>query len=661
MPIDDSSSVEALRAEVERSASDAANAPPTITVADVLSELAHGTDIPPGAARTPTENSAIDEPTHADRFAENLEDRLRTSFDASTAEAEPSTSIEGSREGEEPTAERGSEPSRASGMSALDVSTLSERGASPTQSRRDWSSDDVITFGSDRPAAADAQRYASGTDEVDGLEAAAVHSSVEDSAPALDEIGTLDDPLDATTAEWMAPDVASKTSSREDADLDLPGVSGIEVVIDRDFLPVARSAAEHIDALERWDSEQEAEHRASYADAFVIDDAAHAIDDATTDIETYAHDAASPASSVADAENVAHYADEAADLSELDDSGAAAEAPETVESAVSVAQATIDDANDAKAALSATRAGQSDADASLGEDESMAVRQIEGDSPLIRADASSVSATDVHAGPLDEVSTPPVVSAATTSLVRPNVVRTSLVPSSHAPPTLAPVLLAPASSEAVGDEGTEERDDSSEVVRAPIAPGSAVAAESAAHPPTKGLRVGAVADRTDEPTLLDDELAGFRLQPGEAVAEPVPIPGMDAMLAVAGSIDDFVAEVKDSGSTSEGYILTEDRASNDGNDAQRLFAGSALARALRSVAGAVEPRGAIPPMDPLAVGERDLQALVIRAEMQAHVLSTLEMVARRVRAGELVLSVDSGASPEAVLASVLASILSPRT
>ena len=75
------------------------------------------------------------------------------------------------------------------------------------------------------------------------------------------------------------------------------------------------------------------------------------------------------------------------------------------------------------------------------------------------------------------------------------------------------------------------------------------------------------------------------------------------------------------------------------------------------------------PMSPsaeIAVGghaahaEADLQDFVSRSDAREHAAAILEVVARRVRGGDIVPSIDAGASPEAVLASVLATILSQR-
>ncbi len=183
--------------------------------------------------------------------------------------------------------------------------------------------------------------------------------------------------------------------------------------------------------------------------------------------------------------------------------------------------------------------------------------------------------------------------------------------------------------------------------------------------------------RYEAPALLDAELAGFSLRPGEAVADPTPIPGMDQMLAIAGvesdtDADDVSAAVEDAANVS--LSSRADDAAADLVVAERataLPAGDAGASANGEAAtveatdaGEEAPRGAMSSASMaslLAPGERELRDFVEQSESEAHVLATLEMVARRVRGGEIVPSIDAGATPEAVLASVLAAILSSRT
>ena len=86
---------------------------------------------------------------------------------------------------------------------------------------------------------------------------------------------------------------------------------------------------------------------------------------------------------------------------------------------------------------------------------------------------------------------------------------------------------------------------------------------------------------------------------------------------------------------------------------------------LRSLSGSEGADGAHePPPVSLPVdwavsseGEADLQAYVAEVRIREEASDVLEGVARRVRSGEIVLALEPGASTEAVLASVLASLL----
>ena len=73
------------------------------------------------------------------------------------------------------------------------------------------------------------------------------------------------------------------------------------------------------------------------------------------------------------------------------------------------------------------------------------------------------------------------------------------------------------------------------------------------------------------------------------------------------------------------------------------------------------PRGATSDGDHWARGEADLRAFVAQSEAQAHVLSMLEAVARRVRVGDIVPMASANSTQESVLASILAALLSART
>ncbi len=125
--------------------------------------------------------------------------------------------------------------------------------------------------------------------------------------------------------------------------------------------------------------------------------------------------------------------------------------------------------------------------------------------------------------------------------------------------------------------------------------------------------VVATVDRTVE--LLDEELSEFRLTAGERLHEPTPIPGLEAL-------------------------------SPSGEE---------------PLQGADDPRGANAPVPALADADDTLRAFTDRAAAHDHVIDTLEAVARRVRSGEIVPVTSASATPEAVLASVLASLLALRT
>lgn len=149
--------------------------------------------------------------------------------------------------------------------------------------------------------------------------------------------------------------------------------------------------------------------------------------------------------------------------------------------------------------------------------------------------------------------------------------------------------------------------------------------------------------------LLDVELEGFHLKPEEVLEVPAPIPGFERMTAALpiDNVEGAPTAVAAAADESVGVRATiEGDASGDGEGA--------------STEEGDPWRVASAPPETLAQGDADLQAFVSRSRSQAHVLETLEAVARRVRGGEIVPTTDAGASPEAVLASVLASLLSAR-
>jgi len=194
-----------------------------------------------------------------------------------------------------------------------------------------------------------------------------------------------------------------------------------------------------------------------------------------------------------------------------------------------------------------------------------------------------------------------------------------------------------------GDEEAQDRTAMGEAVSRPEAEFAALATPAAGT------------------ALLDAELAGFHLRPGEAITPPPPIPGIESLGAseeevVGDSVPESVLAVVAAG---EGSSAPESRGDLAAD-------GTALAVALGGEItawseGSGGPRGTSAGSPGLAQGDADLQDFVARSEAQAHVLATLDMVARRVRGGEIVPTLTAGCSPEAVLASVLASLLSPRT
>ena len=172
--------------------------------------------------------------------------------------------------------------------------------------------------------------------------------------------------------------------------------------------------------------------------------------------------------------------------------------------------------------------------------------------------------------------------------------------------------------------------------------------------------------------LLDDALADFQLQAGEWVEVPHPIPGPDLTLR-----DDAAAHAAHAAPVK----LSADESVNDeGNSGNIALTVDQTASLTATVAGTVAPTtltatlaGArkialVPPVD---AGSSESDLLPLNAEMpavdeelrafvaRAHVVEMLQVVARRVQAGEIVVVVDANASPEAVLARVLASLLSP--
>ncbi len=221
-----------------------------------------------------------------------------------------------------------------------------------------------------------------------------------------------------------------------------------------------------------------------------------------------------------------------------------------------------------------------------------------------------------------------------------------------------------------------DRDDSLKVVFAEhvadMGSGSVEASVPGAEP-ASGEVSAEVADAPVQ--LLDDELSAFRLSPNERVHEPSPIPGLDALVStfvaagdaaepsVVGHVDvanaPFLDPVQVESAASEVTTTPATIDAREGIGAPGTDADPASA--VESSSTSEEPRGATPLVDVLAEGDASLQAFTANAAAHAHVLDTLEAVARRVRSGEIVPVTSASATPEAVLASVLASLLAPRT
>jgi hypothetical protein len=221
-----------------------------------------------------------------------------------------------------------------------------------------------------------------------------------------------------------------------------------------------------------------------------------------------------------------------------------------------------------------------------------------------------------------------------------------------------------------------DRDDSVEVVVAEYAADTGFESVEAGVPgpePDSGEVSAEVADAPVQ--LLDDELSEFRLSPDERLHEPSPIPGLDALVStfvaagdaaepsVVGHVDVAnapfldpvqVESVASEVTTTPATIDEREAIGAPGTDPDP-------ASAVESASTSEEPRGATPLVDALAEGDASLQAFTANAAAHAHVLDTLEAVARRVRSGEIVPVTSASATPEAVLASVLASLLAPRT
>ncbi len=246
-----------------------------------------------------------------------------------------------------------------------------------------------------------------------------------------------------------------------------------------------------------------------------------------------------------------------------------------------------------------------------------------------------VEVGDVDAGAFEDVSATALLDAAA-----------PLAPIEAASDGLAEVQ-APVAPDAVAAESIEAVASETETTETELA-GAAAAwdgqsesvlmpAPSAEMSPEKAKGTGAAAWSVDPvndtvtatessaavaSSLLDAELDRFSLAPEEVVAMPTPIPGLESLMG-----DGVVAGVQSTGA----WIAAGPSLEREGDDDA-----------------------------PESQADVDLRAFVARSQSQAHILATLEAVARRVRGGEIVPTTDAGASPEAVLASVLSSLLSAR-
>lgn len=149
-----------------------------------------------------------------------------------------------------------------------------------------------------------------------------------------------------------------------------------------------------------------------------------------------------------------------------------------------------------------------------------------------------------------------------------------------------------------------------------------------------------------ESALHTDELRERDTEGEKAGQEP----GMSADAADAD--DDWFSEAASSSRDGEFEEAPFDRIESVGSTPRSL--------------AAEEAAEAVPELPPVSLpvdwavspdGEADLQSYIAEARIREDASEVLEAVARRVRSGEIVLALEPGASPEAVLASVLASLL----
>jgi len=294
-----------------------------------------------------------------------------------------------------------------------------------------------------------------------------------------------------------------------------------------------------------------------------------------------------------------------------------------------------------------------------------------------------------------------------------------IAPVSEEAPSLERTLDSENATHAAGSRSNAPAADASREPVDVVESGSLIATEVERQDSTLGpLHGEAEGDgRTAAVEFLDDALSEFQLADEERRAPPTPIPGLEVALAEE---RDVLAGAEASGGSYEAPTLTPAgpivalRANDDPRSEETVMgegqghadpltgrSGDTAALSPESEmletshSGADFPAGhgaAIDLADAWAVGpahssdlriveehwqtaapgsvtervteqegEADLRNFLSRQLVREHVVATLEAVARRVREGEIVAVTDAHATPAAVLASVLASLLSTRT
>ena len=184
--------------------------------------------------------------------------------------------------------------------------------------------------------------------------------------------------------------------------------------------------------------------------------------------------------------------------------------------------------------------------------------------------------------------------------------------------------------------------------------------------PTEGGRALAPPTVPQQQDLLDDALADFQLQASERAELPRPIPGPDLTLRdEAGEQESRTTTVRPAADAS---ALSTEESAIDFRISELMpivavntveSAGAVEVTLAPTVFGGSAESDTSSVHTEMLAADEELLAFVSRARAQAHVVQMLEVVARRVQAGEIVVVADATASPEAVLARVLASLLSP--